>query len=594
VTAITLPVGEVNHMAGGVVDAANGYLYMSNRQYDYNSEVARIDLSPFSYVSAVTIGTTCVGELGADLDDGYVYVASCGGSVFPDMFQVDIDPARTFQQSGFAPLDSGDRPFFEIAVDAANNFAYLSSGGTSGTDRRVVKVNTSTLTRIGHLVITDQSGYFGGDVALDSVNGNLYYGSSQFPATISKIELTGFTVADTNTLSTQSPLNDYSSSAIDADNGYAYFGSYGSDEILKVRLSDFSILSSTPVTGATFIENILLDTAKGYGYIIVGDDPGKIIKISLGAGDAAPTTIGELELDPSEVYPIAAVIDPVNGYLYTVAETYPATVVKVALGAGASLPTRVGSLVLNAGEEEIYAAAIDVSGGYAYLVAALEPTIVVKVALGAGASLPTRVGAAAFDAGEDYGLSVGLDPTNGYGYVGTYEGDVVKFSMGAGAAAPTRVTSVNLAAPMSSVSMDTANGYAFFATADEDPGKVVRVNLGAGASAPSQSGSLDLSTGESELWTQVFDSDNGYLYVASQTDPGYIVKVSTNHHFQLEYCNETSDSCDPDEDWYAVSTDGTGHWSVSDSANLENGDPTTNVTGGPVRRWSKLCSRRGA
>src|SRR3990167_5867913 len=143
----------------------------------------------------------------------------------------------------------------------------------------------------------------------------------------------------------------------------------------------------------------VVDTANGYAYFGTDTSPGRVIKVALGAGAAAPTRVGAVTLNSGENSLFSAVVDPANGYAYFGTDTSPGRVVKVALGASAAAPTRVGAVTLNSGENSLFSAVIDPANGYAYFGTSTSPGRVVKIALGAGAAAPTRVGTVTLNSG---------------------------------------------------------------------------------------------------------------------------------------------------------------------------------------------------
>jgi hypothetical protein len=326
---------------------------------------------------------------------------------------------------------------------------------------------------------------------------------------------------------------------MDADHGYAYFGTTSSSgvpaTVVKVALSSGA---NPPVrVGAVTLEHgeeslscAVIDAANGYAWFATGTVPAKLVKVALGAGAAAPARVGAGTLAAEDNYLLSGVIDTAHGFAYFGSHGAPGQVVKVALGAGGDLPERVGAITLHAGEDSTYSAVIDSTNGYAYFGTWTTPGNVVKVALGAGSALPTRIGAAALNPGENQLRCASLDATNGYAYFGTatYPGQVVNVALGAGADPPARAGAVTLNGGediLLSAVLDAGRGYAWFGTGTS-PGRVVKVALGAGANPPSRTGAAILNAGENLLQCAALSTASGYVLFGAGASPGRVVKVA--------------------------------------------------------------------
>jgi len=383
--------------------------------------------------------------------------------------------------------------------------------------------------------------------------------------------------------------------AIDPANGYAYFaGGYSSAKVVKVALGAGSapptrVGALTLPAGEVEPECVVIDTANGYAYFGCGasGSAGRVVKVLLGAGGAAPVRVGAVALPASELAPMCAVIDPGNGFAYFgTSEYYPgderARIVKIALGAGGAAPSRFGALALPVGDRSLYCGAIDTANRYAYFgdsngriikvsVGGPLPTriasinapsgaerpsqsvvfdpgggylyfgagrsgvsaTVIKVAPGAGNTAPTRVQAITLRSGEEQ-LETGLiDTINGNAYFGTVTrpGRVVKVSLQEKTGSDTlrRDGAVNTAltseALLATGVLDAANGHAYFGT-QTIPGRVIKVAMGAGADLPTRIGTLTLDTGEDQLVSGVVDAANGHAYFGTATQPGQVIKVA--------------------------------------------------------------------
>jgi len=462
VGGVTLDAGE-NYALCAVIDAANGYAYFGTSTT--SGRVVKVALGPGSdpptRVGAVTLNTGEHSLFSAVIDaaSGHAYFGTSASpsSVVKVALGVGGNPPTRVTA---VRLATGENRLITAVVDAASGYAYF---GTSSSPARVVKValgeGTNPPTRVG--AVTLEAGESNPHSAvIDAASGYAYFGISASPGRVVKVALGEGndppTRAGAVTLNT-GETNLYSA-VIDPTNGYAYFG-----------------------TGR---------------YLGMGDSPSRVVKIALGVGSDPPTRVGAATLESAEILLRSAVIDTASSYAYfgTVSGTPfsdPGRVVKVALGAGSDPPTRVGAVTLATGENNLHSAVIDVASGHAYFgtvtgISFYDSSRVVKIALGAGSDPPTRVGAVVLATGENNPYSAVIDAANGHAYFGTATGTplsapgrVVKIALGAGSDSPKRVGAVMLApgeAGLWSAVIDADSGHAYFGT-DTSPGRVVKVAL---------------------------------------------------------------------------------------------------------------------
>jgi len=339
------------------------------------------------------------------------------------------------------------------------------------------------------------------------------------------------------------------SAVIDPASGHAWFGTHSfPGRVVKVALGAGSdpptrVGAVTLNAGEDWLVSAVIDPASSHAYFgisnIFVEEPGRVVKVALGAGSDPPTRVGAVTLESGERYLRSAVIDPASGHAWFGTgsapfgtETSHGRVVKVALGAGSDPPTRVGAVTLEDGEERLTSAVIDPASGYAWfgtgLLDGYTPGRVVKVALGAGSDPPTRVGAVTLEAEEGGLYSAVIDPASGHAWFGTRWGRVVKVALGTGSGPPARVGAVTLEegeGALVSAVIDPASGYAYFGTLTS-PGRVVKVALGAGSDPPTRVGAVTLEDGENELVIAVIDPASGHALFGTYTLPGRVVKVA--------------------------------------------------------------------
>ncbi len=275
----------------------------------------------------------------------------------------------------------------------------------------------------------------------------------------------------------------------------------------------------------------------GYAYLGTRSYPGRVLKVALGDGDAAPVLVASLELGPDEHDLHTALIDPDAGYAYFCTSIIPFRIVKVALGEGDAPPTRIGALVLGENDNRISCALIDPTAGYGYFGTFIIPTgthntlgQVMKVRLGEGDSIPTRVGSVTFANEESVPKSGVIDPASGHAWFGTetWPGRVVKIALGEGDNPPVRIGAVTLSSGenvLHSAIIDAAAGYAWFGTSTV-PGRVIKVALGNGEAPPYRVGAVTLADGETGLHDALIDSASGLAWFSTTSKPGRVVKVA--------------------------------------------------------------------
>ncbi|MDP3244857.1 MAG: hypothetical protein Q8M83_04355 [bacterium] len=81
--------------------------------------------------------------------------------------------------------------------------------------------------------------------------------------------------------------------------------------------------------------------------------------------------------------------------------------------------------------------------------------------------------------------------------------------------------SQNVYSYLTSAVIDTAAGFAYFGTTNENPGFIIKINL----SDFSITNTLILNEGETNLTSAVIDTTNGFAYFGANTNPGVIIKV---------------------------------------------------------------------
>ena len=524
--SVTLNTGE-NHLTSAAIDPVNGYAYFGT------------NTSPGIVVKvALGTGNTAPARVGAvTLNSGENLLTSAvlDGSQEYLYFGTHTNPGivvRVAAGAGAAVparVDSisfnSQEPYADCAViDPTQGYAYFGTNSNIGS---IIKIALGTQTtppmRVGSLLLSSLFNTNLTCAAIDAANGYAYFGTSNSsPQYVLKIALEQGPTSPslTGTLAAAANQSSLGAVAIDTAGGFAYFAT-ADGGVLKVLLGAGS--AAPEESGyATFPQslgfaryNTIIDPANGFVYAATDNDvnPSNIVQFTLTGNVAYVTAMsGPFEANPFS----CAAIDTANGYAYFGTDTSPGIVVKIALGVGNALPTRIGSLTLNPGENELYAAVLDSANGYAYFGTLTGPGIVVKVALGAGDTLPTRVAALTLNTGEVYAESAVIDAANGYAYYGTSGGIVVKISLGTGNAPPARVAALDLSSDgtaLQCAAIDTVNSFAYFGS-NSNSGKIIKIALGAGNAAPTRIGALTVNTATN---CAVLDVNNGFGFFGSSS-----------------------------------------------------------------------------
>ena len=388
-------------------------------------------------------------------EDSLISAADVGGAV---LFGVNTSPGQVIQvgagASGQPParqsavtLGQGENDLQSVVIDAANGYGWFGAATFPG---QIIKVKLGRAgqppQRIAALTLAPGENRPICAVA-DVVGGYAWFGTDTGPGRVVKVALGAGDAAPTRVgaVTLNSDERALRSAVIDLANRYAYFG--------------------TAVV-----------------------PPGKVVKVALGAGNNPPTRVGAVTLNANEWDFECAVINATGTHalfgtgLYLAETGAGGKVVKVSLGAGNNPPTRAGTLALPVGEDILHSIVSDPTTGYTWIgVSDVSRTTgsVVKVSFETGNTLPRRVGAAPLVNDEVPGANAAvLDVPAGYavfGGAGSPGSRVMKIALGAGENPPARVGGIALAPEEISLHCaagDAGNGLAWFGTSTQ-PGNVV-------------------------------------------------------------------------------------------------------------------------
>lgn len=299
--------------------------------------------------------------------------------------------------------------------------------------------------------------------------------------------------------------------------------------LVKLALGDGDALpakvAETAFAGVGPIECGVLDADHGYAYLVVRSETGgraSIVKFALGSGNDAPRYVGTTTFGAPDDDPNLAFIDSARGYVCVVTTEgdtqNPDRLTKFTLGAGDALPAFVGDVVLP--RRGYRQGDVDVVQGYAYLGGSLKNEEVAKVRLGDTAAPPVLVGAVDL---VGFIQSLKVSSSDGLGYLGLAAPWVSVFRLGDGDEMPSIVGSGTLPDSPGNIvagSIDTVNGNLYYLTSKH----VVKVALGPTRTAPHSAGVFMLTSPQPGQENETYrnyqsfaDPDDGHVYFVGNT-----------------------------------------------------------------------------
>ncbi len=236
VSVLSLSNAITSVRGGAVIDSANAFLYFYGI-LGSSHRLVKVRLSDFTEISQTVIltdGTVTprTGEI--DKVGGLYYAIADGSAVSSKVVKVDI-PTLTVLST--LTLAAGDNQRVSDSVlDTTNGFLYIAVQTTPG---RVVKVRTSDLTRITHLITGGASTLFTGGMAALIPNQFLYvqFATTTAVTRLEKIDLATFAMTTFITFNTGETygglLPDFT--VIDTTTGPSYYVTKtAADTIVKV------------------------------------------------------------------------------------------------------------------------------------------------------------------------------------------------------------------------------------------------------------------------------------------------------------------------------------------------------------------------
>lgn len=175
----------------------------------------------------------------------------------------------------------------------------------------------------------------------------------------------------------------------DIDGGYAYLLARTARRFIKVALGQgtasptrIGALDLDGVAGANAMWGSVMDTSTGYAYLGTDTSPGEVIKVRLGEGNALPTLVASVRMNPFQPRFRSAVISPEERRAIFLTDAYPGRLIKVDLGEGDAPPADIGRLTLGTYEDYLISAFHDAGAGILWAVNFDAPPRIIKVATG--------------------------------------------------------------------------------------------------------------------------------------------------------------------------------------------------------------------
>src|SRR2546427_175621 len=402
--------GDLN---SAVIDTSEGTALFATGTTTSPSEIIKINLSSFKRDGSLTLAPY---ETLLLLSAGSVIDTEAAGGTFA-YFSTYTSPSfvirvklSNMSRAGTLKLQQGEEWLSSTVIDPAGGFVYFGTGapslGTGSATGAITKIRISDFTKVGTLVLNPGEGNLCSAV-IDTANGFAYFGAGTneqgpVPGIIVKVRLSDFTRVAALTLNPDE--SGPCTGAIDAANGFAYFGTQTfPGTVVKIRFSDFTRVGAVTLNpGEDFLTSTVIDVSSGFVYFGTADFPGVIVKVRT----SDLTEVASLTLDAGEDEAVSAVIDPSSGFAYF--GTLEGIVTKISL----TTFSEVGSLTLNP-PDFLGSAVIDVPNGFAYFGGLLSVT---KVQL----STLTQVGSAFIAINGSSGplTSAAIDTAAGQAYFG--------------------------------------------------------------------------------------------------------------------------------------------------------------------------------
>jgi adenosine/AMP kinase len=297
VGALSLNTGE-DLLSSAAIDTANGFAYFGTGTLP--GKVVKIRLSNFTRVGALTLnaGEDFLTSAVIDPGNGFAYFGTANlapGTVVKVALNGTLTPTR----NSAITLNAGEDWLNSAVIDTANGFAYFGATDITNITNtgHIAKVALSpTFTRTAGLTLNLGENSLGSAV-IDTSNGFAYFGTANdagnsIPANIVKVQLSSMT-----RIGALQPfdiaVNQVSAGVIDAARGFAYFASNSQPSIIaKVQLSPSftTVQTITLGTNEDFAASAVIDPANNYAYFGLGIAPGAVARVLLNNSQTTVTS----------------------------------------------------------------------------------------------------------------------------------------------------------------------------------------------------------------------------------------------------------------------------------------------------------------
>jgi hypothetical protein len=371
VASLTLPSGE-EELRTAVIDPAAGYMFIGT--FTERARVVKISLADLTRTAALALGVRESSPLATVVDPfgGYAYF---GTYTSPGVI-VKIR-LSDFRRVGALTLADGEDNLYPAVIDPAGDYALFGADTSPG---KIVKIRLSDFTRVGSITLDPGEDGLAA-AALDPTTGFAYFGTdpneSRFPASATIVKVRTSDLARTGALSLGPAAIDVTSASLDPVGGQGYFGTFsylstpfqGSSGVVKVRLSDLTVVGSLSLDPNRYTDTAVVDSAGGHLYLGLTGSPAKVARVRI----TDLTRDGDLILESADAGIVTGMLDASTDSLFFGTYASAARVIRVK----ASTFERMGALALHEGF--LGGSALDSTSHFAYFGADGSPGSVVRV-----------------------------------------------------------------------------------------------------------------------------------------------------------------------------------------------------------------------
>ncbi len=293
-----------NNITASAIDTAGGFAYFRT-----SAGIVKYDLATDTEVGS-PLSTTYGGQdLEIDVGAGFLYSIGGGG--------VSKVSLASFTQTAFLNVTYTG----PSAIDTAGGFLYTADG--SGDTGSVRKIDLSTFTLSATL--NTSAGNDFSSAAIDLVDGDMYFQTFTTPASIYKVDIGSFT--ETGVIHPTALAGGINTLVVDTTTSphYLYWAEteVSSPQVGKIALDTFSSWTTIGALGAYYTSGVI-DEDAGFAYFGTGFSSDRIIKVDLStftiAANLLPTGTNTFK---------TALLDSTTGNLYFGTGESPARVTKV-------------------------------------------------------------------------------------------------------------------------------------------------------------------------------------------------------------------------------------------------------------------------